>query len=758
MTGVFRRFSTLESGWRTGLALYAAAASLLAVVVLYADARITQTRAMTELSQGQVHSVTRLNALDSLHSQIGRLRTATTARDPGATEEREAAILQSVAALKRDVASDDAIPAALRGNLAYKLDRIELLSGQFAGRVREVRAALARGDTQGAVDASRAGNALYEALDLSVADLRSRISVWQADQARLALGRVRASADKTTWGLGLVTLGALALLGVSLAANKRAGQALLERNAALDSAEARRGLLDTVIGGSLDGTIVIDGQGRVELFSRAAEQIFGYAAEEVIGQNVSVLMPQDVARRHPDILARYEAEGRSMVVGTRRVVDAHRKDGSTFRLALALAEVSVGGRRKFVSAVRDVSDEEARVEELARAREQAEAANRAKSAFLASMSHEIRTPLNGVLGMAAGLGATRLNRAQKEMVGAILSSGELLLGLLNDILDLSRIEAGKLELAPAPTDLAALFEQTLQLHRGVAEEKGLELIAHVDPALTGAHDVDPLRLRQVLGNLVGNAVKFTARGRVEAAVTRVGGDGTRDRLRWTVRDTGPGFDESVRERLFRDFEQADASVTRQHGGSGLGLAICRRIVGLFGGEIGCVSTPGGGSTFWFELDLPRAAEAPAEEAPPGTALPDRALRVLCAEDNPTNRRVLDVLLAPLGIRPTFAENGAEAVAAFEREVFDLVLMDLRMPVMDGFAAARELRRIEARDGRPSTPVIALTADAMPEQVALCREAGMTAHVAKPVRPDALFAAMERALGEHGSEISTEQAA
>jgi signal transduction histidine kinase/AmiR/NasT family two-component response regulator len=374
----------------------------------------------------------------------------------------------------------------------------------------------------------------------------------------------------------------------------------------------------------------------------------------------------------------------------------------------------------------------------------AEAANNAKSGFLTVMSHEIRTPLNGVLGMAGALKTETLTPAQDEMVDTIVASGGLLLGLLNDLLDLSRIEAGRFELALTDFDLGQLVAEAASLYAGGAREKGLGFEVDLPKNLARAYRGDGARLRQVVGNLLGNAVKFTDHGRVGLKVARAGGEDDAPVLRFEIRDTGVGFDRSVKERLFRQFEQADASISRRFGGSGLGLSICQRMVRLMGGEIGCDSRPGEGSTFWFTLPLARASGAPAPEAA-ADKVDVTAMRILLADDNPTNRRVAAALLSPLEVELVMAEDGAQALSAYETGRFDLILMDMQMPVMDGLAAARAIRSLELQAGLPRIPILAMTANAMGHHIRACEEAGMDGHISKPLQTERLYAALAAAV-------------
>jgi PAS domain S-box-containing protein len=399
---------------------------------------------------------------------------------------------------------------------------------------------------------------------------------------------------------------------------------------------------------------------------------------------------------------------------------------------------------RLVGAMQNITARKAQESALVRAKEEAEAANRAKSAFLATMSHEIRTPLNGVLGMAQAMAAEELSATQRERLDVIRQSGESLLAILNDVLDLSKIEAGKLELEEAEFDLAELARTVHATFGAVAEAKGLGFELSVDRGARGVYRGDPIRVRQILWNLVSNALKFTDRGAVKV---RVGGKG--GALTFEVADTGIGIAPNQLAHLFGKFEQADASTTRRFGGTGLGLAICRELTELMGGEIRATSARGQGAVFTVRLPLaraPRRAAAPKRKAPEvREAAPDRPLRVLAAEDNAMNQLVLKTLLAQVGVEPVIVPDGREAVAAWERETWDVILMDIQMPVMDGPTATTLIRTREVALRRSRTPIVALTANAMSHQVAEYAEAGMDGYVAKPIEAARLYDALQAAL-------------
>ncbi|MBY6116837.1 response regulator [Mameliella alba] len=385
-----------------------------------------------------------------------------------------------------------------------------------------------------------------------------------------------------------------------------------------------------------------------------------------------------------------------------------------------------------------------RTRELETAKTAAESASTAKSGFLAMISHEIRTPLNGVLGMATTLVESDLAPEQQEMAEIIQSCGISLLDLLNDLLDLSKIEAHKMEMEERDFDLDALCHEVLQVYEPRAESKGLKLDVTQDAAARGWLRSDPTRLRQVITNLVSNALKFTAKGGVYVAIRRIG-----EVLEIQVRDTGPGVPPDKRDRLFEAFTQTDASITRKFGGTGLGLTISRRICRLLGGDLVYEPAPAGGSVFVARLRVEdaRSRNGPDRDSQDqaDAVLMARPWRILVAEDSETNQRVLRLLLRRYPFRIDVVGDGAAAVEAHCSAPFDLILMDVNMPEMNGLEAAAMIREVEAARELPRVPIVALTANAMTHQVSSYLRNGIDAHVAKPIKREALAAVMARLL-------------
>jgi signal transduction histidine kinase/AmiR/NasT family two-component response regulator len=410
-----------------------------------------------------------------------------------------------------------------------------------------------------------------------------------------------------------------------------------------------------------------------------------------------------------------------------------------------------------VGAIQNVTERKRGEIELTEALSRAEAGSRAKSEFLTTMSHEIRTPLNGVLGMAQAMARDRLSPAQRKRVDVIRKSGQSLLILLNSVLDLSKIEAGKLELEIGEVDIASLAQAALDMFEGEGADKNLTLALQIAPEAEGVYSGDSQRVSQVLYNLISNAVKFTHQGAITVGIAR-----RDDILQIEVADTGIGISAEQIARLFEKFSQADASVTRRFGGTGLGLAICRQLAAKMGGEVSVQSEEGRGSTFKVSLPLPRlragevadkAGVAPQEIAAEAETDATPPLRVLAAEDNPINQLVLRTLLEQVGVETVMVTDGEQALSAWRDQDWDLILMDIQMPVMDGVTASRAIRAEEAANGRARTPIIALTANVMSEQVATYRAAGMDQVVAKPIEIARLLGAMQMAMDASPAEAS-----
>ncbi|MDP1737928.1 MAG: ATP-binding protein [Caulobacter sp.] len=525
----------------------------------------------------------------------------------------------------------------------------------------------------------------------------------------------------------------------------RNARAALRRRIAVNAGLPDRAedILASILNISDEGLIVVGPDLRILVFSDGAGAIFGYRPSEVLGRPLHVLVPLEHRAAHGGHMRGFAAEGGASrrMVG-RQTIHGLTKTGAIIPLEVGLSKLGSGEEALYTAFIRDISDRVAAEAALTRAAASANAANDAKSAFLATMSHEIRTPLNGVLGMAQAMARDDLPARQMERLEVIRQSGETLLVILNDLLDLAKIEAGKLEIEDAEFDLVELVTASHATFAALAAQKGLDLDLRLLDRARGVYLGDPLRIRQILHNLISNAIKFTDAGSVRITAGRRAGV-----LNFIVKDTGIGMPPERIPDLFRKFEQVDASSTRRFGGTGLGLAICRDLVGLMGGHIAVDSRPGRGTLFRVTLPLSKIASQSRPTSPPLAAQPaaNQALRILVAEDNATNQLVIRTLLSQVGIEPDVVADGQAAVSAWEDGEYDLILMDIQMPRMDGATAAGIIREREARDGLPRTPILALTANAMTHQLADYRQAGMDGHVAKPIEVDKLFHAIEAAV-------------
>ncbi|HMF97956.1 MAG TPA: ATP-binding protein [Vicinamibacterales bacterium] len=604
----------------------------------------------------------------------------------------------------------------------------------------------------------------YASLNDALLELRGAVG---GIQQRNFTQQTAAAADlqRYEYAIGLSIV--LMVLGATLYGHKVARQMQSDADErerhieAVRAAELRvRSILDT----AAEGIVSFDEQGRIESFNRAAEQLFGLEQAQAIGQDIRSMIPA---------IADFIDTNAAEAVGGERV--GIRRDGTRFPLELSVSQVKRGHTRLVTAIVRDIGDRR-RAEEALGVAAAAQAANRAKSQFLANMSHEIRTPMSGVLGMAELLLDTTLTPTQRRYAESVHRSGESLLGIIDGILDFSKIEAGKIELEHLAFSPRELIDDVVQLLRDGADKKGLEFVASVADDVPTRLRGAPSRLRQVLINLVGNAIKFTDRGVVALRVSRLDADadgaarspgagvvpdaagGTV--LYFAVADTGIGIAEAVQRRLFQPFEQGDSSTTRSYGGTGLGLAISRELLEKMGGRIGVRSAPGQGSEFWFTIRLDSASPPVAVSAPragvAAHALGVTGVRVLLAEDNPINQDVALAMLHSLGCHVHVVDSGVKVLAALGHSEFDIVLMDRQMPGMDGFDTTAEIRaRRLLRPQQPRRvaepvllPVVGLTASALKGDRENCIAAGMDDYLAKPFTRDALRNILERWVLDH----------
>ncbi len=491
-----------------------------------------------------------------------------------------------------------------------------------------------------------------------------------------------------------------------------------------------------------DAVICSDAAGQVIYWNQAAERLWGWKQEEMVGQPILRRFPPEVRPQVTEIRQRIMrgelAEGMEW--------EDYHKDGSRRWVYWHSYPIRDGAGQVsgIVTLATDISERKQVVQELVRAKEAAEAAARAKSQFLAVLSHEIRTPLNPIIGAAQLLLDQECAPEQRELVETINHAGEHLLTLLNDMLDLAKMESGRVELAQAPCVTPDLVRGVLDIKRNEARRKGLALTGEFDRKLAYCYMTDEPRLRQILLNLVGNAVKFTQSGEVVTKVERVERNGKRDWLRFTVRDTGIGLRVDHMRRIFEPFYQVDGSSTRRYEGAGLGLAICRRLVELMNGQIGVESKLGEGSTFWFTVELERGPEEFNSLEPVNTGSPFPARRrVLLVEDDPGNRGVLVTMLQRAGCTVAVAPTARTALELFKPGAFDAVLMDLRLPDLDGFETAKLFRSREREAGVAPVAIIAQTANTSARDVTAAKAAGMNDFLAKPIRRQKLIATLKK---------------
>ncbi|MHC9543922.1 MAG: response regulator [Vulcanimicrobiota bacterium] len=506
--------------------------------------------------------------------------------------------------------------------------------------------------------------------------------------------------------------------------------------------QEREEKLRTVMNNVVDGIITVSERGIIETVNPAAENIFGYSAAELIERNVKILVPDAIKVNHDSFISRYLETGKASIIGHGRECTGVRKDGSLFPIDLAIGEVRMSDKQLFIGIIRDITRRKEMEEELKNAKSKAESANRAKSDFLANMSHEIRTPMTAIMGMTELALETELTTEQRHYLSVVKSSSEALLALLNDILDFSKIEAGQIDIQNISFNLHELLDNVVEIFDSRTRDKGLELISFIDPRIPPFFRGDPLFLRQIVVNLVGNAVKFTEKGEIVLKVELVEFDNEKgSTLSFTVSDTGIGISKKNLNRIFERFSQADSSTVRRFGRTGLGLNISRALVELMGGTIQVESEEAQGSTFTFTISL----ESDPEGKKPALYIhtENKNIAVLITDDNSTNRFILSKILSHGGFNVEQAESGADALSLIDRNpgFYDVMLLDHQMPGMDGPEVARELRsRPELRDIK----VIMLSSHGTINQ-AVMDELGVVAFVAKPVKQSSLFETIFRVL-------------
>lgn len=518
------------------------------------------------------------------------------------------------------------------------------------------------------------------------------------------------------------------------------------RDHLLELVDERTASLKAIVDHAADGIITIDDQGKVLSFNTAAETMFGYSAASMLGTNVNRLMPEPYHSHHDTHLQRYRDTGEAHILGLGRELIGQRQDGNVFPLYLAISEFQIAGQRRFTGILRDISAQKLLEANLIQAREVAEAANKAKSSFLANMSHELRTPLNAILGFSRLLRHdSNMTESQRKTLDLINRSGENLLNLINDVLDMSKIEAGRLEIENAPFDLHTMLSDIIELVRVRAESKGLRLQLEQQPSFPQFISGDETKLRQAVINLIGNAIKFTDQGTVTLRLSAENTDSSHSHLHIEVQDSGVGISPEDQNLIFDPFVQVGLQNTQK--GTGLGLSITRKLVELMGGELTVNSHIGQGACFRINLPAQLAKNSATRESNPARVLglaPGQAeYRILIVEDQMENWLLLQRLLQDAGLSVRVAQNGLQGIEEFETWQPHLIWMDIRMPLLDGIEATRRIRRLNGGD---KVKIVALTASAFQEEHEQIMAAGMDDFVGKPYRPDEIFDCLSRQLG------------
>lgn len=497
-----------------------------------------------------------------------------------------------------------------------------------------------------------------------------------------------------------------------------------------------RAIVDTAV----DGIISINSRGIVQSFNQSAERLFGWKAEEVIGHNINKLMPEPYTSHHDGYLHNYLTTHKAKIIGSGREVEGLRKDGSILPMRLAVGRVDTLGEPLFVGFISDITDRKELEKSLRKSAEEAKKAASVKIAFLANMSHEIRTPLNAIIGFTDILLQTKLSDQQQQYLGTIQRSSKSLLSLLNDILDTTKLEKGSFELEHIDFSLQEVAKQVCASLNLSAQSKGLSLNLELAESLSPYFKGDPLRIQQVLTNLIGNAVKFTEKGHITLHIY----PDDNNTVHIEVKDTGIGMTAAQQKHIFDSFVQADASISRRFGGTGLGTTISKQLVELMKGKLYVESVFGHGSTFHVVLPL-EVGSTPAELSNNANNIYLPPLDILIADDVPQNIELLKLVLERNGHKVATSSNGDEAFFSFQHHKFDLVLMDVHMPNKDGLQTTKEIREYENKRGLTPTPVIALTASVMEADRQAAKSAGMNGFAFKPLDPKRLFKEMARVL-------------
>ena len=503
------------------------------------------------------------------------------------------------------------------------------------------------------------------------------------------------------------------------------------RTQALANEQRAKAQFENALNAAMDAIIIIDSEGKITNFNPAAETIFGHKWEDVASKKLSdVIIPYRYREAHDKGMAHYLKTGEGPVLDNRIEIEGLHANGEELQIELAIREIEGADGKLFIGYARDITERKTFEAQLLQAKNSAEVATRAKTSFLAMMSHEIRTPLNGVLGIHGLLKETKLDDDQRQLLETASESGESLLSIINDLLDFSKLEAGKFEIEYKPFDIRELVNSVINLIQPHADDKQLKLTCQIDDTISKQLMGDAARIRQILLNLSWNAIKFTDEGKVEILIE----NRSEDIISFSVTDTGIGIPKENHNDLFAEFSTIDASYSTKFGGTGLGLAICKALVENMGGEIGLSSNPGKGSKFWFNLDLKVSTQ---KEMTRNSEIKDKietsnlsGIKILIAEDNKTNQLVTSRYLKHYGGKFEIANNGIEAVEKVMMNDFDVILMDISMPEWNGFEATAKIRDL-ADDTKSSIPVIAFTAYASKEDQQKVIESGMNGFIPKP---------------------------
>lgn len=517
---------------------------------------------------------------------------------------------------------------------------------------------------------------------------------------------------------------------------------ILERKQAGKSLEISETRLRSILENVLDGIITINEQGIINSFNPSAEKIFGYDKKETIGQNIKILMPEPYHSEHDKYISNYMDTNDYQIIGIGREVIGKHKDGSTFPIDLSVSTTLLHKHRIFVGVIRNITDRKKAEAALKQAKDEAELANQAKSLFLANMSHEIRTPMNAVIGFSDLLSTIITDKKQKGYLESIRVAGKTLLGLINDILDLSKIEAGKLEIQPETVNPHVIFKEINQLFKLKVAEKELSLVMNIDQNLPKRIMIDETRFRQILFNLIGNAVKFTEKGFVKISARKIDRPDNPKRidLHIAIQDTGIGIDQKQISQIFESFTQQESQSNRKYGGTGLGLAISKNLIHLMNGQIHVTSQVGEGSIFNVQFQNIEVIKESDDDLNGRSNFNMKQImfepaKVLVVDDIISNRILIRETLSLAGLEIYEAENGQQAVLFSEEYLPDLIIMDIRMPVMDGYEATEIIK------STPKTqhiPIIALTASINFEKLGTIEQSKLDAYLPKPVNMKELF--------------------